>query len=171
MYTLMLCKLPGTWAFVWGIDDCTAFDNEAGMNTGHSEPSKRTLALKFLMGVMFALALILIEFGIADIALSRDDICREQAALSKLGIVPADYCMSDGVRYFMVVLSYGFSAPMYITRSKLVARLSTALIYAVFGGGMALLPRRKAMTLFGIVHVVLLLLLFFFTFISDFLVF
>jgi len=140
------------------------------MLSGQSDPSQRTIVLRFVMGAMFSLALILVEMGIAEIALSRDDSCREQASLSKLGIVPADYCMSDGMRYFMIALSYGFSAPTFAQRSKLLAQLTTAILYAVFGGFMALLPRRKALTIFGVVHSALVVLLFFFTYISDFLV-
>lgn len=126
--------------------------------------------LRILMGVCFSLALILVEFGVAEIALSRDDACREQASLSKLGIVPADYCMSDNGRTLMLVFSYGFYAPTYTARAKWMARLVTGIFYALFGGGLALLPPRRALAIFGGVHLALVMLLFFFTYISGFLV-
>ena len=114
-----------------------------------STNSKNTLrAMRFLMGFLIVLGLILIEIGIAEILLERDASCRVSIKSGRLIVDPYELCTPEAGMYFLSALSRGPFATEGSEVSDLLAWIFMGIMYGVIAGFLAQFPRQTAILVF-----------------------
>ena len=121
--------------------------------TSLSSNSKNTLrAMRFLMGFLIVLGLILIEIGIVEILLKRDATCRESLNSGRLIVDPYELCTPEAGMYFLGALSRGPFATESSEVPDLLAWMFLGIMYGVIAGFLAQFPRRTAILVFAGFH-------------------
>lgn len=124
--------------------------------------------MRFLMGFLFATALFLIELGVAEIQLSKDDRCVELVRSSRLLIRQEDQCLLEIGRAALMAFTRGPFAASRSETSPAIVWLITALVYGSMGGFLAQLPFKTGIGLFLGIHILALVVLTFMAYISIF---
>lgn len=112
--------------------------------------------LRFSMGFLIAVGLILVEVGIAQIYLEKDTRCREALPTGRIILDPFSECTSEVGIYFLRALSRG---PFSGERSEIPDLLAWGILAASYGliaGFLAQFPRRTALMVFGVLHLLAL---------------
>ncbi len=108
--------------------------------------------MRFLMGFLLALALILVEIGIAQIFLDRDANCRERISSGRIVVDPHSVCTPEIGINLLNALSRG---PFSSTRSEvspIMAWVVSGISFGILGGFLAQFPRRTALSFFFGLH-------------------
>lgn len=125
--------------------------------------------MRFLMGFLFALALFLVEIGIAEIVLGNDLRCREIAQSGRVVLDPDAACLPEGIHYSLLVLSRG---PFTIVGSQVpsaFAWILTGGLYGIVGGFIALFTAtRLGVGIYLGIHALALVLMTILAYISRF---
>jgi hypothetical protein len=135
---------------------------------GSQNPNVRLM--RSLVGFFFAVGLILIEMGIAELVLRRNIECIVYAESGILALNPDEVCLPEGVRYFVTVLTHG---PLSISQSNpnlIMAWSINLLLYGIVGGILAQFPPRSAISIFLIIHILAVAALTMLTFLLAFIV-
>lgn len=130
----------------------------------------RMRMMRFLMGSILAIGLFLIEMGVAEILLSKDNRCLEMAASAKAGMGRRDECLTEIGRSSLLALSRGPFAVFRKEASPAVAWFVTAVLYAILGGFFAQFAYKIGLGLFLGVHILIVVVLTFMGYISGFIV-
>ena len=136
--------------------------------TGYSNNTLRMM--RFLMGFLLGLGLILIEIGIAELLLEKDARCRESISSDRIIVDPYTICTPEAGMYFLTALSRGPFASSRSEVPQILAWVATGISYGVIAGFLAQFPRRTALMVFLGLH---LLAVFSFTvlaFVSTFII-
>lgn len=99
---------------------------------------------RFVLGAMLALALFLVEAGLAEVMLARDADCRAHEPLPRFGSVRQSACLGTGEVALLGSLSRGVDRPFASEVDPSlpwVAWILNGALYAVLGGLSAQLPR------------------------------
>lgn len=126
------------------------------MSSETSYTANTLRALRFSMGFLFAIGLILVEIGIAQIYLDKDARCREALPSGRILLDPFSECTSEVGIYFLRALSRG---PFAAERSEVpdvLAWVILASAYGLLAGFLAQFPRRTALVGFGVLHLLAL---------------
>lgn len=136
-----------------------------------SNASKNTLrAMRFLMGFLIALGVILMEIGVAKIYLERDVRCRESIQSDRLVVDPYELCTSETGIYFLNALSRGPFASEKSEVPDALAWILVGITYGVIAGFLAQFPRRTAILVFAGFHFLALFAFTLVAFMSTFIV-
>lgn len=126
--------------------------------------------MRFLMGFLIVLGLILVEIGIADIYLDKDTKCREAIPSGRIIVDPHTICTSEVGIYFLNALSRG---PFAAERSEvpdILAWVVMGLSYGIVAGFLAQFPQRTAIVVFIVIHIVALISFTVIAYVSTFIV-
>jgi hypothetical protein len=127
--------------------------------TTNANYSNNTLRMmRFLMGFLLALALILVEIGIAQIFLDRDANCRERISSGRIVVDPHSVCTPEIGINLLNALSRG---PFSSTRSEvspIMAWVVSGISFGILGGILAQFPGRTAISIFFGLHLVAIIL-------------
>jgi hypothetical protein len=108
----------------------------------------RQSELKWIVGAVLALALFLIEAGVAEILIGNDDACRE--ALYRMRLAPDAFsaCQPEWVWFMLRALSRGW--PWFVKASSPAALgwVVMGIYYAVLGGMSQQFSRRSGWIIF-----------------------
>ena len=104
--------------------------------------------MRFLMGFLIALGIILIEIGIAEIYLERDARCRESIHSERIIVDPYELCTPEAGIYFLRALSRGPFAAEGSEVSNILAWILMGLTYGIIAGFLAQFPRRTGILIF-----------------------
>ncbi len=126
---------------------------------------------RFLIGFLFAMAFFLIEAGLAEVLLARNEVCLETLTEFRLAPDPSEVCMSEFEFFLARGLSRGLFGIISPSTSVFIAWPVIAVLYGLMGGGFAQLSLRAAIGGYLIVHVVLLMAFVSVDYISQFIVF
>ena len=126
---------------------------------------------RFLVGFFFAMAFFLIEAGVAEVLLARNEVCLQTLSGFRLAPDPNQICMSEFEFFFARSLSQGAIGSLSPGTSPFIAWPIMAVLYGLIGGGFAQLSLRAAIAGFLIVHVILLMGFMSIDYISQFIVF
>jgi hypothetical protein len=126
--------------------------------------------MRFLMGLFLAASLIMIEIGIGEILLSKDEACRQSISGGRIPLDPNDVCSPEAVGYFLSALSKGPFAAMRTDVSSLQAWVITAGAYGLVGGLLAQFASRMALGIFLGGHVLVTLSLTILVYLRTFIV-
>lgn len=113
-------------------------------------------ALRFSMGFLIAIGLILVEIGIAEIYLEKDIRCREALPTGRIILDPFTECTSEVGIYFLRALSRGPFSGEGSQVPEMLAWLILAVSYGLIAGFLAQFPRRTALVAFGVLHLLAL---------------
>ncbi|MFV1859110.1 MAG: hypothetical protein ACC647_07140 [Anaerolineales bacterium] len=126
---------------------------------------------RFLIGFLFAMAFFLIEAGVAEVLLARNEVCLETLAEFRLAPAPGEVCMSEFEFFLARGLSQGAIGTLSPSTSAFIIWPIMAVLYGLIGGGFAQLSLRAAIAGFLIVQVILLMAFMSVDYISQFIVF
>ncbi|GMR11483.1 MAG: hypothetical protein BMS9Abin28_2316 [Anaerolineae bacterium] len=126
---------------------------------------------RFLIGFLFAMAFFMIEAGVAEVLLARNEICLEALSEYRLAPDPNEVCMSEFEFFLARSLSRGAIGTLSPSTSAFVAWPIIAVLYGLIGGGFAQLSLRAAIGGFLIVHVILLMAFMSVDYMSQFIIF
>ncbi len=126
---------------------------------------------RFLIGFLFAMAFFLIEAGVAEVLLARNETCLASLSEFRLAPDPNEVCMSEFEFFLARSLSRGAIGTLSPGTSAFIAWPIMAVLYGLIGGGFAQLSLRAAIGGFLIVHVILLMAFISVDYISQFIVF
>jgi hypothetical protein len=124
--------------------------------------------MRFLMGLLFALSLFLVELGVSQILLSKEAHCRDITESGRLGPNPDDECLSEGVHYFLLALSRGPFASAHSEVSPTMAWIITGVVYGLLGGIIITLTRKFAVGIYLGIHAIGLIILTLIAYLSNF---
>jgi len=126
---------------------------------------------RFLIGFLFAMAFFLIEAGVAEVLLARNEVCLETLAEYRLAPDPGEVCMSEFEFFLARGLSQGAIGTLSPSTSAFIIWPIMAVLYGLIGGGFAQLSLRAAIAGFLIVQIILLMAFMSVDYISQFIVF
>ncbi|MCZ6530933.1 MAG: hypothetical protein O6949_11490 [Chloroflexi bacterium] len=126
---------------------------------------------RFLIGFLFAMAFFLIEAGVAEVLLARNEACLATLSEFRLAPDPGEVCMSEFEFFLARGLSRGVIGTLSPATSGFIAWPIIAVLYGLIGGGFAQLSLRAAIGGYLIVHVMLLMAFISVDYISQFIVF
>jgi hypothetical protein len=126
--------------------------------------------MQFLIGVLLALALFLVELGLSQIFLTNDARCRDVAQSGRIAADPDKECLSEAAYYLLVAVSRGPFASIHSKVPAGVAWIVTGMIYGSLGGILATLARRMAIGIYLGIHAVGLVVLSLVAYISNYIV-
>ncbi len=126
---------------------------------------------RFLIGFLFAMAFFLIEAGLAEVLLARNEVCLETLSEFRLAPDPSEVCMSEFEFFLARGLSRGAIGTLSPSTSAFIVWPVIAVFYGLIGGGFAQLSLRAAIGGFLIVQVILLMAFISVDYISQFIVF
>jgi len=126
---------------------------------------------RFLIGFLFAMAFFLIEAGVAELLLARNETCLASLSEFRLAPDPNVVCMSEFEIFLARGLSRGPIGTLSPATSAFIAWPIIAVLYGLMGGGFAQLSLRPAIGGFLIVHFILLMAFVSVDYISQFIVF
>jgi len=112
------------------------------------EPAQR----RFLVGATLALAFFLIEAGIVEIALGKDEACRAQVARMRLPTDPFSVCLPEWKWHLLLAASRGAAWAFSSDASPFYGWLAMGVFYAVVGGVSAQVFRKWGFVAFLCVH-------------------
>jgi hypothetical protein len=98
---------------------------------------------RFVIGGLLGLALALILSGLANIALVRDNACRE-AYLTSRRAFQAHSCMSQASRWEVDAIARGPAAAGDPAAGSFMSWVVVPIVYIALGGSLAQLPMRRA---------------------------
>ncbi|MFQ5943599.1 MAG: hypothetical protein ACE5JF_08605 [Anaerolineales bacterium] len=125
---------------------------------------------RFIIGFLFAASLILIEAGLAEVLLARNEACLANLESFRLAPDPYEACMSEFGIFLARSMSQGLIGTLNPEISAFAAWFILALLYGFIGGGLAQLPVRWAIAAFLIVHVILLMVSMSLGYLSQFII-
>lgn len=114
--------------------------------------------MRFLMGFLLALALILVEIGMAQIFLDRDANCRDRISSGRIVVDPHSVCTPEIGINLLNALSRG---PFSSTRSEvpqIIAWAVSGISFGILAGFLAQFPRRTTLSIFFGLHLVAIIL-------------
>lgn len=122
---------------------------------GYSQNALRMM--RFLMGLFLVLGFILVEIGIAEIFLEKDSRCRDSISSGRIVVDPYSLCTPEAGIFFLKALSRGpFSADSSEV-PQTFAWILMGISYGVIGGFLAQFPRRTALLIFAVFHLIALI--------------
>ena len=124
----------------------------------------------FLIGFLVAIAFFLVEAGIAEVLLSRNESCMEALSSFRLSPDPNQVCMSEFGFHLVRALSMGPASTFSPEASNLLIWSLLAVVYGLVGGGFAQLSPRNAIVGYAILHLILLMIFTSTGYISQFIV-
>ena len=124
----------------------------------------------FLIGFLAAIAFFLVEAGIAEVLLSRNESCIEALSSFRLSPDPNQACMSEFGYHLVRALSIGPASTFSLEASNLLIWPLLAVTYGLVGGGFAQLSLRNAIGGYAILHLILLMVFTSTGYISQFIV-
>lgn len=125
---------------------------------------------RFLIGFLFAMAFFLIEAGIAEILLARNEACLQTISDFRLSPDPSRVCMSEFEFFLARGLSRGAIGTLSPETSAFIVWPILAIFYGLVGGGLAQFPLRAAIGGFLLVHILLLMAFMAVDFMSQFII-
>lgn len=126
--------------------------------------------MRFLMGFLLVLGLILIEIGIAEIFLEKDASCRDSISSGRIVVDPYKICTPEAGMYFLNALSRGPFATDSSEVPQILAWVAMGISYGVFAGFLAQFPRRSAVLGFLGIHLVAIIIFTVIAYASTFIV-
>jgi hypothetical protein len=123
--------------------------------TGNSNTTLRMM--RFLMGFLMVLGLILVEIGIAEIFLEKDARCRASISSGRIIVDPYEICTPELGMYFLNALSRGPFATDRSEVPQILAWVAMGISYGVIAGFLAQFPRRTAVSVFIGFHLLALI--------------
>jgi hypothetical protein len=136
-----------------------------------SDNSINTLrTMRFLMGLFLAASLTIVEIGIAEIMISRDEVCRQNVSGGRIAIDPNKACSSEAVQHVLAAFSKGPFAATTAEVSSVVAWVITAGVYGLVGGILAQFASRRVIFFFLGGHILITISLTILSYLRTFIV-
>ena len=124
--------------------------------------------MRFLMGCLLALGLFMLELGISQVLLVRNDHCKAVLETGRLLQDPDEECMSEGVYYFLRALSRGPFASVHSNVPSMAAWMMTGVIYGILGGLLVTFVQRFGVAFYLGIHALALVILSFIAYFSNY---
>ena len=124
--------------------------------------------MRFLMGCLLALGLFMLELGISQVLLVRNDHCKAVLETGRLLQDPDEECMSEGVYYFLRALSRGPFASVRSNVPSMTAWMMTGIIYGILGGLLVTFVQRLGVAFYLGLHALALVILSFIAYFSNY---
>lgn len=136
-----------------------------------SDNSLNTLRLmRFFMGLFLAASLIMIEIGVAEILIGKDEVCRQSVSGGRIAIDPNKACSPEAVQHILAAFSKGPFAATRAEVSPVLAWVITAGVYGLIGGIMAQFASRRVILIFLGGHMLMTLSLTILSYLRTFIV-
>ena len=142
---------------------------EARVRTGRSR-MRVSDQRQFLVGALLAAAFFLVEAGVAEIYLARNDQCQAMIDNLRIGFGSQDVCMPDWVVFMLGAVSRGFVGLLWPKAPSIFAWLSMAGFYAGLGGGCGQISPRWGILVYLAGHIMLVAILAGLGYLSQFIV-